>query len=180
MKKIKLLSIVILSVIVYSCTSNEMINPEPNETSEIIDSDLARIKEAGIKTYWSIGRKSRNCEGFGICKLKKVVGYVKFRTNIQNRKQQDLSNNRETDLEAYVVASEFPDEFYFFVDSENLALIKNYFGKESLILDEDFILTKQETLELELKDNFVMKIGTYNFTYDESTGLYQTVIVNKN
>ncbi len=40
-------------------------------------SELFAQKVGGVKTYWIIGKKSRNCDGLGICKFKKAVIVIK-------------------------------------------------------------------------------------------------------
>ncbi len=140
------------------------------------DSDWPKIKEVGVKTKWTIGRKSKNCFKLGLCKLKEVTPYIKFETKNANVNQGSDLEDRE--ISAFVSVSPSRDAFSFLVDEDNLGYVQYYFGSNKLILEEDYLLEPEESTDLGVEQNFILKAGEYEFIYDENYDYYEVIFTN--
>jgi hypothetical protein len=58
--------------------------------------------------------------------------------------------------------------FIFSLNNDNLVLINEYFGANSIILDEDFLLSADIVKALGLKVNTIKK-GTYPIKFNQQT-----------
>ena len=58
--------------------------------------------------------------------------------------------------------------FIFSLNNDNLVLINEYFGTNSIVLDEDFLLSADIVKALGLKFNTIKK-GTYPIKFNQQT-----------
>lgn len=182
MKNTILLLAFVLGTLSFNSCSEEQLQEEQlqvensQELMKSAESDWPKIKEIGVKTKWTIGRKSKNCRKLGICKLKEVKPYIKFETKNANLNQNSDLEGRE--ISAFVSVSPSRDAFSFLVDEENLGYVQDYFGGNKLILEEDYLLEPEESTDLGVEQNFILKAGEYEFIFDENYDYYEVIFTN--
>lgn len=131
------LSLVALVLVSVDGNATNFENNLPTTTFENVE----KVEDAAlIKIKLEFGRVSRDCSGFGICDLSANinVGIVEIDVIV-------ISKNAMT-------AS---------VSESNQNTIKEYFGENAFILEEDFEVTDVETKELLGVNNLTMKKGVY-------------------
>ena len=137
---------------------------ENRKSNELIKQPISTL-DGSISTTWTIGRKSKNCHRFGICKLEKVTITIA---------EGDVPNS---DGDFYgKVSNNGKKQIELVVDSNNIERIKKAFGGESLILEEDFTIDDVDLLKQLGLDKYTLKSGTYNFEYDKVTSKYRLVL----
>lgn len=70
------------------------------------------------------------------------------------------------------------NNFILQVDQENMRDITKEFGGNYLILEEDYTIEKEESDNLNLSENFVIKAGQYNLIKNTSNSLFEVLISN--
>jgi len=160
-KRIALLGIT--SLLIFGCSGNEAFD---NSASNVLDVSTSQSKlEKSVKPFiqitLDIGRKSRKCLGFGVCRASVKIG-AERRSFVGNVK---IIN---------------PNKFILYVDEENMSKIVNGYGEQHLILEEDFTLDYEEIVTLNLAENFTIGEGIYQFIQDPETSLYWVEISNNN
>lgn len=175
MKKRILLFAVTLFAISFTSCSNDSDQTENNQNNQMVmKSDWPKVKEGGVKTVWTIGRKSRNCDGIGICRHEKTSGYIKFEQGTLNFTITKSSADR--DVLAYVSPAPNSNGFSLLIDDAGMEKVKKYFGTEALVLEEDYQFTLQDyDSDVEVNIDYLIKAGTYNFSYDSTYGCYEIV-----
>ncbi len=107
-------------------------------------------KNIKISITLTFGRASRGCKGFGICKAT---------ISIEVKNQSEfLATNKN-------------DKFTLIITEKGLNRVKEYFGDEMIILEEDFVLPDEITKELELKPGYTLKKGNYRVTHRKGSGI---------
>lgn len=122
----------------------------------MLDDDSFNIEEktsGHIKAKWRLGRKSKNCFGFGICKLDEVKAKIE-------RVEITIYENKS--LGSYLV-KEDNETIRLEINKEYLQKINDEFGGDFLILEEDFTLDRDDCNFIEISNDFTLKAGTYNF-----------------
>lgn len=125
---------------------------------------FGQTSKFGIGTTWAIGRKSKNCDGLGICKLTHVTIHIGDDGSDDSGKgifHSDVLINPKTGL------------LDLKIDDFNMNKIKSVFGDTILTLEEDFIVDDQELLNSLGVKNYTLKKGTYKFTFNKETSLYE-------
>lgn len=130
--------------------------------------EFGGIDSGSVTTVWTIGRKSKSCGGIGICKLTKVK--VKVESI-----EATVYGNRMFAAGVNVLD---PNRFILQVDEENMRDIVKEFGGKYLTLEEDLTISAENSAELGLSENFIIKKGIYDLLLNESNGLYEVKIVN--
>jgi hypothetical protein len=147
MKKLKILGVTLMMFFVFinnlqaNQKSNE-ITISYNEIKNSQDTDVLKFsndKDITISITLTFGRASKNCKGFGICKATITITLKK----------------------GSFVAMNSDGHFALLLNNDNMKTIKSYFQQDAIILEEDFVLPKEITDKLELKDNYVLKKGKY-------------------
>lgn len=103
-----------------------------------------------------IGRKSKQCSGFGICQLEIVITWDEL---INFFKAQQTNNGK--------LAVRFGSETY---NHNSSKLPNDYF-----VLEEDFRLESDAAQALGFKNGYTIKKGKYKVTYDNKTKSYNTM-----
>ncbi|WP_295203783.1 hypothetical protein [uncultured Chryseobacterium sp.] len=150
-----------------SASTASVKNSTQNKLADDSD-EYGGIGSGSVTTVWTIGRKSRECGGIGICKLTKVK--VKIESI-----EATVYGNRMFAAGVKVVD---PNRFILQVDEENMLDIVKEFGGKHLILEEDLTISAESAEELGLSENFIIKKGIYDFLKNESNGFYEVKIVN--
>lgn len=170
-KKILSLSILFSLILATSCSNdlnNETSTNQVDKSSQRLEEDDDDGGSGNATTVWTIGRKSRDCFSIGICKLKKVK--VKVLTV-----EATVYGNRMFAANIKPIDS---NNFILQVDEENMLDIVKEFGGKYLILEEDFTIDSEETVNLNLTENFTIKSGQYNFVKNNTNSLYELQLSN--
>lgn len=93
-----------------------------------------------VKLQLGIGKQSNGCEGYGIC-------------NISSESNAEM-------IEVEILSIE-RNQISMALNTESQKKVKNYFGENAFILEEDFEVTDVETKELLGVNNLTMKKGVY-------------------
>ncbi|WP_291113739.1 hypothetical protein [Flavobacterium sp. UBA6135] len=169
--KIGKIFLLMFAISIFSCSSeNDTVESESLSNSEQNTNFEARWPSSGsVSVHWEIGRKSRDCDGIGICRYTKTIIKIDPIT-------VDLSQLRATNTfygEAIKIDS---DSLLVVVDPTSRIYINEFFGDDSIIFEED---TEFNFSDLSLGfDNFNVKAGTFPILYDEETKQYGFILVN--
>jgi len=105
------------------------------------EDDFVIILTLKIHVRW--GRKSRGCKGFGLCI------FTTFDPSIQTERLN------------YYAGSTDDGHLVLMIKDKGLKEIKNYFGGNTIIIEEDFVLPDEVTKKLKLKKGYTIKKGRY-------------------
>ena len=111
-------------------------------------SDVAKI---GI--YIDFGKPSRNCTGFGICKLQVSIGGV------------DVTIERP-DNESYADASKLNSNLELIIpkNSMNSKIQNDLFSSEYFLMEEEYSLSMEDAKSLGFDSGFTIRKGKYKIT----------------
>jgi len=139
-------------------TFNSFAQSGPNEPFESeITNDYLEINENPVKgIILTIGKKSKQCSGFGICKLEITITWDELLNFFKAQKSPKGK-----------LAIRFGSEAY---NHNKSKLLNDYF-----VLEEDFKLDTQVAQELGFKKGYTIKKGKYKVTYDSKTRTYNTI-----
>lgn len=169
--KIKNLLLLMLAIALNSCSSDsETTNIESVSNSEFLSKVDSKWPSSGsVSVHWEIGRKSRDCDGFGICRYVKTVVTI-------NPISVDLGQLRQTNT-FYGNAHKLDEnQMLVILDPTSREYINEYFGSNNLIFEED---TEFDFSDLGIGfDNFIVKANTIPILYDEETKQYGFILVN--
>ncbi len=133
-----------------------------------------------VKTVWTIGRKSRNCDGIGICSYKKTVVTVEG-VSVDLSK---LKEEKVTFTYTYVPQpmSQGPkslrEKMRIDFEDTSLQYVDEVFGGYQIIMEED---TTFDTSEIaDMPATFTVAAGTYSLDISPETGLYGVTFENIN
>lgn len=110
---------------------NSELNMHPNNGGD------ATQKSVVITVEIEFGRKSLDCQGFGVC-----------RGRVSGGKGIFTASNRE-------------GSFVLGMQEKGLAKIQKRFKNNVIILEEDFVLPIEITKKLKLKEGYTLKTGKY-------------------
>lgn len=71
------------------------------------------------------------------------------------------------------------NNFTLQIDEENMRDIRKEYGGEYLILEEDYVIEKAESDNLNLSNDFTIKAGQYNLIKNLSNSLFEVQISNQ-
>ncbi|MGZ9674708.1 hypothetical protein [Flavobacterium sp. GNP001] len=126
------------------------------------NSNKNEVEDIGIGTTWDIGRRSRNCGGFGLCRLSSVTFEYSQRVKIkENSFNSFISINTENVLLSRV-------------DQMSERIINKYFGGSQIILEEDFVIEDPEILKKLHLESYTIKKGVYKLKFNSKTKMYET------
>jgi|SRR5690554_4194992 len=155
--------------VVSSCSTDETSSLIETSASEYQYTTYGWPSSGSVAVSWSIGRKSRNCQGIGICKREKTI--VKL---------EDLTIDVEELIKTFSFYSNVivkdENNLLLEVDPISAECIEALYGKSSIILEEDFVFEKDGFEELGLNEDFIMPTGEYELTFNNSTGFYDVLI----
>jgi hypothetical protein len=181
MKKTILLLALAVGVLSLNSCSDEQLPVENNqELMKSAESDWPKIKEGGVKTTWTLGRKSKNYRGLGICKHKKTSGYIKFEQGILDLPLAKSFENDERKIDGFISPSSDGSQFAFLISETTLQKLEDYTGFRTLIIEEDYVFENEEAIELGIKEDFLIEAGTYDFSYDSTYDVYEIIFKNQN
>jgi hypothetical protein len=168
MKKVFLTFGIITSLILStSCSTDEAI--ETSKNAEIQTDTSYQKADGSVTTVWTIGRKSKNCNKLGICKLKKVK--IKVESI-----EATVYDNKMFAADVKILNA---NNFTLQIDEENMRDIRKEYGGEYLILEEDYVIEKAESDNLNLSNDFTIKAGQYNLIKNLSNSLFEVQISNQ-
>lgn len=105
-----------------------------------------------IKTTVSIGRKSRDCYGFGLCIIASSSSYAEGAINgsidVDEERGSMIISINESDIQKVQ-----PDKMMYFSN------------KSTVIFAEDYALTEDLNRALQAKKPILIKKGTYDLSY---------------
>lgn len=139
----------LIATIMMSVSGNA--NEVKNHTIDELKIKTVETLKARINIDITWGRKSKKCQGFGICDVDVSI-------EIDENKMTGVNNGNG------VFALEFNDT--------QLTILKKHFNSSEIItISEDFILSDNVCEKLELKRGYIIKKGEYSIkTLDK--GLY--------
>ncbi len=113
-----------------------------------IDSISSDKEDIGIGVEITFGRASRNCRGFGICKVK--LTFDLFKSSGEN----------------------VNGTFLVRLTPEGVKEVKDYFGSNKIILEEPYVLPQELTNTLDLKPGYTLSAGEYKIQKSRKLGYY--------
>lgn len=151
MKKLlfSLLAIVFVGFICNASSSNL------NKTK----ASFEELSKGKVKIKLEIGRQSKGCKGFGICGF--AITYVAEVLGVE--------------LEAEILTVGTVNKVSSTMTEKNFQIIKQYFGTDSIIIEEDFRIDDKTAEILGFSDGYIIKKGNYKFTFDNKTKLYNVI-----
>lgn len=170
MKKfIKLILSLFLLLFIVSCSQeNSDLDAEQSLTETYTDVSNIKIKGGSIKI--SIGRKSRNCRGFGICAIKEVTVNVDDYTFTYNNQNRELQGGFETIT---------PDQFNLVINDSVAQSIAFEMGDGYFTFEEDFELDEETIMFMGLTPDFTIEAGSYAMIYNLEDKLYRIELNNQ-
>lgn len=102
---------------------------------------------------FEFGRKSKNCGGFGICIL---------RINISPELGAEII--QALLLPGGVLKVAMPPKFY----KDHASAFQNGY----LVVEEDYVIDRETTKAIGLKDNYTIKTGKYKVEFDKNSNTY--------
>jgi hypothetical protein len=144
-KKIYSIALLVFAVLITSNGNAKEINSFQKElkVEQSDDTDLGDIS-IGIKL--EIGRKSRNCKGFGICKFTVTISIkpsFKAFAAKSGGLRLEMTNDAYNEL-------------------------RDYFDGDIIIIEEDFEVGSDVTKKLDLGNGYTIKKGEYRITLNEN------------
>ncbi|MEA5110870.1 MAG: hypothetical protein VB072_10615 [Lentimicrobium sp.] len=105
-----------------------------------------------IKTTLTIGRKSNNCSGFGICSISSSSSYT------------------EGAINGIITVDEESGSMTICIDKEDIEKVQpdkaNYFNnKSTVVFAEDFSFPNDINIAAKVRNPLVIKKGEYDLTY---------------
>ncbi len=171
MKKFIFLFVLVLSCLFFlSCT-------EDTSSDEILLKNSSTILEKGwpnkgsVTVAWSIGRKTKNCGGIGICKRTKTevdldglkIDVIELEKTLEFYSR--VSNSYESNSDN--------SQLFIEVDPISAEFLKKQNGGYKIILEEDFVF-ENEYKELFLNKDYIVKKGIYDLVLNKKSGKYET------
>lgn len=147
----------LIAVIAFGLNANAENSEKESSKKEITDSnkteedDLLKIK---IHIEW--GRKSKGCEGFGICST-------------------DIDIDAQLSDAAFFGRANANGNLVLEVTKIGMESINKRFSSNTIILEEDFILSDDVCKSLGLKTGYTIKQGKYTVKTD-SSGLTTVIL----
>lgn len=148
MKTIKQIVVVFIFTFFFSTLnifSQDSFEKEIEQTniSNSIDENKADIEADRWNVSFEInwGRKSRDCKGFGICGITIVIQFGVEQEDFQGINQDGV--------------------LHLSLNQDGLKNINSFFGANEIVLEEDYVLSKEVTKKLGLKKGYRIKKGTY-------------------
>lgn len=126
-------------------------------------------KEGNIKVVWSIGRKSKNCFGIGICRREVTEVTIGDLPPINIDEAIELV----TSLKFVSTVQNIDNKYLLLkIDKNSYEAINEIFKGDALILEEDFIF-ENDIPELNLNSSFLIKKGVYPLYYNKLEDIYE-------
>ena len=121
-----------------------------------------QVEDVGIGTTWDIGRKSKSCGGFGLCKCTSITFEYSQRVALKkNAFNATININAENVLLSRI-------------DQMHERIINKYFGGSQIILEEDFVIEDPEVLKKLHIESYTIKKGIYKLKYNKKIKMYET------
>lgn len=164
MKKFSLI-LPLLAFSLFSCSGEDTIQ----DTSA--SSAAARSGITGGSVTLGIGRNSRNCGGFGICRI------VKASVTIDNHYTITYTNPEARTMQTNYQSVD-PNSFYLLVDRSIYGDLVRVEGGEKFIIEESFTFDRETTTIMGLADNFTVAPNAIPIIWDNADGIYKILIKN--
>jgi hypothetical protein len=183
MKKILLTALFIATLsgsALVSCSSDSESSVDVQNDS--FNAALAqRDGDPDVKVTWKFGRRSRNCDGIGICRYESTtvgIGGVDIKVDEAIKQVQTTVKAIKASLRTAEGASTASKSIRIeFVDQPSADWAQRYFGGRAIILGEDFQFDTT-AMGLDIVQNFTAPAGSYPITYDAESGLYGFTFVS--
>ncbi len=98
------------------------------------------------------GRRSRDCNGFGVCRVTATLEISFFQATTNERGNLVLEANQR-----------------------GLEQVRNHFGSNTITVEEDYVLPADTAKQLGLASGYTIRAGRYTLT-DNGSGTYATVM----
>lgn len=170
MKKITFL--MLFALLSLSC-SNETIQEQTNSNQQnSAVNDMAKIKIKGGSITLGIGRTSRDCRGFSICKIKNVsVTIDDYTITYTNQNRPSVQCN-------YTVIDK--DNFYLLFDDSIITELVSIQGGYQFVMEESFTIDNSSSSIMGISEDFTISEGTFPITYDSKENIYKVLMSNTN
>lgn len=159
-----------LTALTVSC-SNDTNPSSENQSFQFKDDDGL---SGSVKTVWTIGRKSRNCFGIGICKyVKTVVKVEDIEVDLSKLKQEKIIY---TVTVPKSLSTGGKVAMLWQIRDASYDYIQEYFHGEHIIFEED---TQFNTSEIPgFEKTFTIAKGTYPLAYNPNSDAYEVMFEN--
>jgi hypothetical protein len=121
------------------------------------------IADGSVEVTLKIGRKSRGCAGFGICKVEKVKVVIK-NLSLRQQSEEKLVKAKLSSINGKIILS---------VDEENLNIVKENFKDMQLVIEESYEIEDAEILKELSVERISIKEGVYKFTQNVKNSNYE-------
>ena len=154
-----------------SCSiESDKVNEQENlQTNSSVSNVQAKLFGGGGISF-GIGRNSRNCGGFGICKINSVSVIIEDHTIT-------WTNQNKTVNCSYGTVDK--DNFYFYFNENIIDELVQIQGGYNLKLEENFVFEDSRiTDKMKIESNFQITEGSYPIVYDNEIKMYKVLITN--
>lgn len=117
------------------------------------------ISRGKIKVKVELGRPSKGCTGFGVCGL--AINYTDVIVGVE--------------VEVELVSIGTVNRMAATIPAESLQKIKDHFGTDAFILEEDFTIDKVTAQKIGFSDAYTIKKGTYSVRFDSKSKQYNVI-----
>ena len=145
MKRVFFLPLSFLLLASFLLSATYFVGASPDGSIDSISSDK---EDVGIGVEITFGRASRNCRGFGICKIK--FTFDLFKVSGENGDGTVLVR----------------------LTPEGVKEVQKHFGSNKIILEEPYVLPKELTDALDLKPGYTLSVGEYKVQKSRKLGYY--------
>jgi hypothetical protein len=120
-------------------------------------------QKGSVEVTFEIGRKSKGCEGFGICKVTKVKIKIE-EISLKSRTNTKTFNGTISSVKGKLLLS---------INKDEANIVKEYFNGIQLIIEEEYLVDDREVLKDLGVSNITVGVGTYNFKFNENNQTYE-------
>ena len=165
----KTFNLFVLAILMASCSSEDSSAPVQDNPQSKAVNETSKLFGGGSITF-GIGRTSRDCAGFSICKIKKVSVIIEDHTITWT------NQNRPSMTCGYLKVDS--NNFYLLVDKAIIAELRTIEGGNDFIFDEAFTFDPTTTSTIGISSGFTVGVGRSPIVYDAVNDIYKILITN--
>lgn len=119
---------------------------------------MSKIKIKGGSITLGIGRTSRDCRGFSICKIKNVsVTIEDYTITYTNQNRPSIQRN-------YTAIDK--DNFYLLFDDSIITELVSIQGGYQFVMEESLPIDNSSSSVMGVSEDFIISEGTFPISYD--------------
>lgn len=171
--KIKIVLLCSFVIIAFGCSKDSVMEDSAirlNSNSVENEATSAKLPGGSVTVKWEIGRKSRGCDGFGICRRTSTV------IEIEPLPPVDIELFRRGQFFYGDLHKVNRDQVLISVGNTARQYIHEYFGGYYLQFDEDMYF---DFTDVGAASNFRVATGVYPMAYDPDDAKYYITLDNR-